>query len=460
MKLHFWIQEENPMSKITKLVSILAVFGLLALAIVTPARAFENREGDTVVIEKDEVVEDDLYVFAAIIVVDGTIKGDLVTFGQTITVNGTVEGDLMAAGQAVVINGEVKDDARIAGAALQVGSGAVIGDDLVAAGASLETQQGSQVGGELVVGSGQALLAGDVTGDVAAGTAALELRGEFGGDVNAYVDMTADSESMPPMNMYMTQSPITIPTVAGGLTVAESAKIAGNLAYTSNIEVKIPSGAVGGKVTRSEVEIEPGRVVAPPTPMQKVSTWALDMLRLAVTLILLGLFLGWLFPKFMKALPENVRAKPWTSLGWGAVAYAVFFFALLVIVLAMVLGGMVFGYFTLSGLSGTIVWVGIVILFVMLVGFVLATSYLSKIVVGDMLGKWLFQRFSPALAEHKFWPMILGVLTLVVSIGLLRFPLLPTGFFGWLANFATILCGLGALWLWGRERFTKNPVTE
>ncbi len=443
------------MSKIIKTISLLAVLGLLALAIAAPARAFESREGDTIVIEKGEVVEDDLYVFAATVVLDGTIKGDLVAFGQTITVNGVVEGDLLAAGQAVVIDGQVMDDARIAGAALKVGSGAVIGDDLVAAGASLETQQGSQVGGDLVVGSAQALLAGDVAGDVTAGTAALELRGGFGGDVNAYVDMTADSQSMPPMSMYMTNSPIAIPSVPGGLTVAEGAKIAGDLEYTGTIDAKIPSSAVGGKVTRTMPEIEPGRVVVPPTPAQKVGTWALDMLRLAVTLILLGLFLGWLFPKFMKALPENVRAKPWASLGWGAVTYAVFFFALLVILLAMILGGWIFGAFTLDGLAGTVVWVGIVTLFAMLVGFVLATSYLSKIVVGDMFGKWLFTRFNSPLTEHKFWPMILGVVALVLVIGLLRFPLLPIGFLGWLANFAVILCGLGALWLWGRERFAK-----
>lgn len=448
------------MSKTFKLLSLFAALTLLALAFATPARAFDSRSGDTIIIEKGEVIEDDLYVTAATIVLDGTVKGDLVAAGQTITVNGTVEGDLLAAGQTIIINGEIKDDARIAGAALQLGPSAVIGDDLIAAGASLETISGSQVGGDLVVGSGQALLAGDVAGDVTAGTAALELRGNFGGDVDAYVDMTTDSESMPPMNMYMTQSPITIPTVAGGLTVAESAKIAGNLNYTSNIDVKIPGGAVEGKVTRSEVQIEPGVVIVPPTPAQEVGAWALEMLRLAITLILLGLFLGWLFPKFMQALPENVRAKPWASLGWGAVAYAVFFFALLVVVLGMGLGGWIFGAFTLGGLAGTIVWVGIVTLFVMLVGFVLTTSYLTKIVVGDMLGKWLFARMNPELADHKFWPMILGVIVLVLGIGLLKFPLIPIGFLGWLANFATILCGLGALWLWGRARFGKAVVSD
>jgi hypothetical protein len=39
-------------------------------------------------------------------------------------------------------------------------------------------------------GAVQALLASDVTGDVMAGTAALELRGSFDGNVQAYVDAT------------------------------------------------------------------------------------------------------------------------------------------------------------------------------------------------------------------------------------------------------------------------------
>jgi hypothetical protein len=446
------------MSKTAKIVSLVAGLGLLVLAIATPVLAFENRAGDTIVIGKNEVIEDDLYVTAATIVLDGTVKGDLIAAGQTITINGTVEGDLLAAGQAVIINGEVKDDARIAGAGLQIGSTAVIGDDLVAAGASLETLPGSKVGGDLLVGSAQLLLAGDVAGDVLAGTAGLELRGSVGGNMKAYVDVTSDTQGMPPMNMYMNDMPIAIPTVPAGLTIAQDASIAGDLEYTSTMDLKFPSGVIGGKVTRTAPAIDPQvQRQIEQAPAQKVTTWALDMLRLAATIILLGLFLGWLFPKFMKALPENVRAQPWASLGWGAVAYAAFFFALLAVLLAMIFGGIIFGIFTLGGLTGTIICVGLVTLFAMTIGFVIVTSYLTKVVVGDMLGKWLFKFINPALAEHKFWPMILGVIVLVFSIGILRFPLISIGFFGWLANFATILCGLGALWLWGRDRFTKKP---
>jgi hypothetical protein len=44
----------------------------------------------------------------------------------------------------------------------------------------------------------------------------------------------------------------------------------------------------------------------------------------------------------------------------------------------------------------------------------------------------------------------------VAVIALFRFPLIP-GFLGALLNFAVILFGLGALWLWGRERIAHQP---
>jgi hypothetical protein len=43
-------------------------------------------------------------------------------------------------------------------------------------------------------------------------------------------------------------------------------------------------------------------------------------------------------------------------------------------------------------------------------------------------------------------------------VALLTFPLIP-GVLGWLLNLIIVLCGLGAMWLWGRERLaTKQPV--
>ncbi|MBN1453930.1 MAG: hypothetical protein JW963_23140 [Anaerolineales bacterium] len=446
------------MNKAHKLISVFTLLALMVLTFATPALAFDGREGDRVVIGADEVIEDDLYVGANEFVLDGTVKGDLIVGGSIITINGTVEGDLWAAGQAIIINGVVMDDARIAGAGLQVGDGAQVDGDLLAAGASLETKSGSTVGNDLLVAAGQALLAGDVGRDVLAGAGALEFRGNFGRDVKAYVDQTEETASGPSPNVYMQQNiPLTLPSVAPGLTIAQGAKIAGDLEYSSTYDLTFPGGSVGGQVNRVEPEISEGRVRTPPTPLQKTGKWALTLLRTVVTLVLFGLLLGWLTPMFLKATSGKIQAQLWPSLGWGAITWAMFFFVLLLIVIVMIAGGIIFGVLTLGGISGTIIWLGILAMFALILTFVLATAYVSKIVVGTALGKWIFSKVSPALAEHKFWPMIVGVVIIAVVVGLFKFPLLPLGFFGWLLNFAVVLFGLGALWLWGRERLSKQP---
>jgi len=447
------------MNKTQKAISVFTLLILLTLTSAIPVSAFEGRDGDTVVIATDEVINDDLYVGANNFTLNGTVKGDLIVGGSVITINGTVEGDLWAAGQVIIINGVVMDDVRIAGAGLQLGDDAQVGGDLLAAGASLETKPGSVVGNDLLLGAGQALLAGNVERDVLAGAGALELRGDFGRDVKAYVDQTKETASSPSPNIYMQRNiPLTLPSVAPGLTIADSATIAGDLEYSSTYNLTFPAGVVGGDVIRVEPEISEGVVRTPPTPLQRTGKWALDSMRTILTLVLFGLLLGWVTPAFMRTTSDKIKHQTWPSLGWGAIAWGAFFFALLLIVIVMIAGGIIFGVLTLGGISGVIIWLGILSMFALIVLFVLATAYVSKIVVGTAIGRWILSKINPTLAEHRFWPMILGVILIAVVIALLHFPLAPLGFFGWLLNFAVVLFGLGALWLWGRDRFTKQPV--
>ena len=430
---------------IRKFVNVLSALVLLALLAATPVQAFDGRGGKQVVIAADQTIADDLYVTANVFVLDGTVTGDLLVAAQTVTINGTVEGDLIAAAQTVILNGKVSDDARIAGAGLQLGETASIGGDLVAAGASLEAKEGSDVQQELVVAAGQALLAGEVGGDVLAGTGGLELRGAFGGDVQAFVGES--DQGAPPMSTYMMNSPIALPDVEPGLTISRDARVAGELKYTSGTEFAIPTDVVSGEVIRVQPE---GRAKeAPPTVTQKAIDWGLDLLRAVVTLILVGLLLVWITPRFMQALVEQVRARPAGSLGWGVIAYAAFFFVLLVLVVATIIGGLVFGLLTLKGISGGIVWTGVLSMFALSVGFGLVTAFLTKVVVGATLGKWIFARANSPLSEHKFWPLILGGVIVAVLVSL--------PFIGWLFGLLVLLTGLGALWLWGSERVRAQP---
>lgn len=439
------------MNRIRKSLSVFVLAVLLALTFITPAYAFDGRGGDRVVIEAGEVINDDLYVGAQEFVLDGTVNGDLIVFAQTVTINGKVDGDLMAAAQTVAVNGEVTGSIRMAGSVLLVGAKASVGTDVVSAGYSLESKQGSSIGQDLIYGGGQILLAGDVARNVQVGTGAFELRGSVGGDVQAEV---GEPNQGPPPTMFMPQASISAPSVKPGLTFDPSASIAGDLKYTQANEVAIPAGVVAGKVTRMEPSSSSTTTPREEPTAQKVTKWGLNFVRTSVTLILIGLFLLWLFPAFMGGLSAQLQAKPLPSLGWGAVAWAGFFFVLLLIITVTIIGAIVFGLLTLGQLTGTVIWLGILAFFGLIVGFVLATTFVAKVVFGAALGRWIFLRANSRLAEHRYWPMVVGVLITVAAIALLSFPLIP-GFLGWLLNFAIVLLGLGALWLWARERMVK-----
>jgi cytoskeletal protein CcmA (bactofilin family) len=403
------------------------------------------------------VINDDLYVTAETFVLDGTVNGDVIATGQTLTINGTVDGDVMAAGQTIVIHGTVTGAVRMAGSVLLIDEQAEVGGDVIAAGYSLETREGSVIGQDLVFAGGQVLLAGDVARNVQVGTGAFELRGTAGGDVIADVGEADAGYAGPPPALFMPQSPIPIPAVALGLSVAQSAKIEGNLTYTQSKEVALPTGVVTGEVTRTQPAANTA-ATRQETTGERILDWGIDTLRTSITLILIGLFLMWLFPLFIQGLSLKLQSAPFPSLGWGVAAYLIFFLALLLIIVIIVLAALLFGLLTLGGVAGTIISVGILSVFALILGFVLVTAFVAKIVFGQALGRWLLVRANSPLAQHRFWPMIIGVLITVVVIAVFSFPLIP-GFLGSLLNFVVVLLGLGALWLWGREQISQRPVT-
>jgi hypothetical protein len=423
------------------------VLTVLIFSIATPALAFNGRGGETVTIPAGEVVNDDLYIGAQTVVVDGTIKGDLIVAAQTITINGTVEGDLMAAGQAVIINGVIKDDVRIAGAALVLGEKATIGSDLIGAGASLEASKGSSVGQDVVFAGGQALLAGDIQRNVTVASGSLELSGAVGGDVKADVGSASHDYSGGP-GTFMPDTGVTIPNIKSGLTIDPAAKIGGNLEYTSAKQLNIPSGAVAGKVTYTEPKPDEN-TPKPLTVTERLVNGGLDIVRTIITLILFGLLLLWLFPAFIKTTTERIKAAPLPSLGWGVVNVAAFFFALLVLFVAMLVGGIAFGLLTLNGISGAIVFFSLLSIFALIVSFALAIWFVAQIIVSILGGQLILAHIRPELAENKYWPLVIGVLIYAILVAI---PI-----FGSLVWWAVVLLGLGALWYFGREMLAKKP---
>lgn len=423
-----------------KWIGVIGLVCLALLVLLSPTQAFEGRGGDTVIIAADEVIDDDLYVGASSFTLEGVIKGDLVVFGGTIEVNGQVAGDLIAAGQSVTVNGLVQDDVRMAGGALILHEGAQIAGDVLGAGYSLEAQAGSSIGGDLVFGGYQALLAGDIDGDVRAGTSGLVIGGHIGGDVDANVGEPGNQPTLSPF-MFMPGMPA-IPSVAPGLTVEAGGNIEGNLDYTSAAEFNIPTGSVAGQITHQARRIEPEE--EPPSTTERF----LNHLRRFTALLLIGLLMVWLIPAPTRQVADILQAKPLPSLGWGVVSIAAVILAFLAIVVATALLALVLGSVTLNNLMWIMIVLGLLALFVLTGLFGLAVTYITKITVSFLGGRLILGRLNPAWAAGRVWPLVVGLAIFVV--------LTTLPWLGQLISLVTVLLGLGALLLLGADIHRKD----
>jgi cytoskeletal protein CcmA (bactofilin family) len=429
----------------------LAIVVILFLSIfwLTPvAWAVEFKGGEEVVVGPGEVIEDDLYVGAETIRIEGTIKGDLIAGGGEIIVNGTVEGDFMGAAGHITINGDLQDDVRIAGGVLILGPNAQIADDVVAAGYGFEAMEGSTIDGSLFCWGYQAQLDGDVKEDLYGGMGALDIAGHIGGNVDVDVgEPDPDFEASQPF--FQTWMPA--PMMPPGFRVTEGAEIAGKLTYTSGSEGEIESGAeiAGGIAYQTPVpspaEVEEARVV---TPQQIFLNWSLDQLHRLVALLVIGLLLVWVVPGPVREAATVLQTKPWGSLGWGIlvvvfVCIAVPVVAFLVIVLDLILGALGFG-----GLVVSITGLGLLTNATIIVSFLIAVGYITKIVFSFLVGRMTLERIREPWGAGRFWPLVLGVVLFAIVRAI---PIL-----GWFIGLIVTLLGLGALWLTVWEAYRRR----
>jgi hypothetical protein len=440
----------------------LLVLGLLVLAstfLASPVLAADIRTKDVIVIDED--VDDDLYLFAGSITVNGTIHGDLIATGGDIVVNGLVEGDLWAAGGTIYVNGTVADDVRIAGSDLVLGPGGQIGDDLFAAGFGFGAGSGSQIASDVFVAGYQALLGGEIGGNVKVAAAGLEISGHIAGDVEAEVE-----ESDPEFEQYSSfmrmWSPYMPERIIGtGLHVAEDAQIDGELTYTSPVTVDIPDEVVSGAIvyqTPVPEEAEAPEVEVPEVPAGALTVaaivtwfirWVLGIVRNFVTLLALGVLLLWLVPKWLKEVVQHWKEKPAHSLGWGVAVLLAFLVIVPLLFIVMIMLDIILGILTLGGLVGIITGVVMVLETILVVGFWIISVYITKIAFSYLIGWLILKRTASTWVDRA-----MGLIPLL--IGLAIFVLVRSiPFLGGLFSLLVTVFGLGAMWLLAWVRIYK-----
>ena len=345
-------------------------FGLM---FIFPLTSFSDSDADETVTKRG-TVDDDYYAAGGVVDVDAEVSGDVIVAGGELYIGHRIDGDIMAAGGTVKIRGEVKDDVRISGGDLYIDAN--IGDDLALAGGSITVSPGSTIGGKAWLAGGDVHMAGTINQDLKITAGNIRLSGTVHGDVELE---------------------------GGKIQILESAQIDGKLSYKSPEEGNIDSAArITGKVTYEAMEWD-------------YSERGSGIL-FSLTLMVAGISLFWLFPKFTLSSVQRITADPWKSVGLGLVLF------LVTPIVAVILMFLVFG-----------VWIGLTVLALycvaLLLGFLIACFFLgdrgAKIMKTDL---------------NTTGRRIISVTLAIILIGFLS--IIPV--LGGLLLFILLLLGLGA----------------
>jgi hypothetical protein len=425
---------------------------ILLFSLAGPMWAVAVRGDNNVTVAEGEVIDDDLVISANTVVVDGIVNGDLVAVGSQIIINGQVKGSLIFAGQTLVLNGKVGGAVYSGGADLMVGPNANVGRNLFFGGYSFRTELGSVISRDVAVGSYQAVFNGEVQRNLYASLAAMELNGTVGGNVVADVEGPSDTIVPQFWSYFGQQMP---PTLQPGLRVGQEAQIGGRFSYISPVEQSgsIYTTPAGGIVysTPQPATSNSATVSVAPTPDNPVVEWFIVRLREFVTLFLLGALALWLIPVIFDQISERTQTQALAASAWGLMVAIAGYGGAVLFTILLIASVALLSSLTLAGLAASLFGIGFSVLGLVVTLFSMLVAYASKLVVLYPLSHTLVEKMLPQWNNQKIVPLLIGTLAFV----LLR----SIPWLGFLMSVGVTLVGLGAIWLYFRDRFGRAKVT-
>lgn len=337
------------------------------------ARALSIHSGDNVVVRQTEKINHTVFAGGNNVDINAEIYGDVFCAGQTVTVSGTVHGDVICAGQTVTVSGKVDGDVRLAGQNVVVNAN--VGGNATIAGQTFMLDSNASIAGDTSVGSSTALFNGSIGRDLLLGSQSANLNNIVGRDIKAGVT---------------------------DLELGKTAKVKGNISYTSDNQLVKQDGAeINGTVTQEKPKKDTGA--------KRISLFGFSVfwfLFLIPSLLLVSIVLAFLFPEFLLATTDRGLKSFWKPLLTGFLAFCA---APIVFVLLMVS------------------MIGIPLGLIALLAWLVIIS-LSGPVSGLYLGRRLFASIKHPVLSTVFGGLLLLVLYYIPVIGF--FALLWAGCFG------------------------------
>ncbi len=365
---------------------------LFFFMLIVPGYALVVRSGGEVEVAVDEVVDDDLIVFAQTVDINGTVSGDVYAFAQSVAVNGEIGGSLFTgAGTITVAAKKVKTVWAAAGNVSVCGD---VEKNVILLGGALLICEDTRIGKDLRAYGGKFTVEGAIDGTIEGSVGSFVMAGRSG-----QITINADET-----------------------TIKAGARISGDLIVRSAEQPTIEEGAtIIGETTVERPEkrkAEPFFLALAPMVAFFVTFVKIVMF---IAKIIVGIILIAFSKTFVRRMMDTLIQKPWHSLGWG-------FLGLIVIPVAAV------------------------ILFVILIGYPIAIFgvyvytalvYLSSIFVGLVIGEKVIQLFKKEGEISLYLSFIVGIIVLYV-LGLI--PVL-----GCIIKIFVVLFGAGMLLLGGRN---------
>lgn len=362
------------------------IFTLLAsVFLATPfvAKAGEIKVRDDVIIQKERIVNDNVYAAARNVNVEGTINGDLIVMSDNVQVSGKIKGDLLGVTSNLNITGEVEGNVRAMAQSVNI-------TGKIGRNANLMTQdtnigENGSIAWDLIFLSESVNIAGSVGKDLQGSATRLEVSGSVGSDIKAKLKATAGKEP---------------------LIVKNDANIGGNIFYRSDIKGNISEDAnVAGVIEYGEYE----------SGSQAVASWFSELIYSLFGALLIGLVLVTLGRNKLNTLFELLRDRPEFAALKG------------VGILVLIPAATILLFFTIIGIPLALILLALWVVFLVL----------SRVIVAIFIGQWLVNKTN--------WKNKSLMLSMVIGV-VLSWIAFSIPVFGWVLSLAAIVLGLGVLY--------------
>lgn len=368
---------------------LIACFMLLLLP--SMALAYSVKTGDSVYVSKDETIEGNLYATGTNLNIEGRVTGDVICAGQSINISGQIDGDVICAGQTISIGGQIGGNLRTAGSYIIING--QISRNVMAFGATVSSTASSSVGWDMLAGGGFLNQAGKIGGELYGGGGQATIAGQIGKNVKLTLNGKNKDASAP-------------------LVIAPTAKINGNLEYTSEKNANIENGA---SIAGEQIH-KPFKKPVKKNHENNLAWWWGKLIGIFSALVI-GLVLISFWREQILKITDLMLAKTAPAMGWGT------------LILLLTLPAAFILLITIIGAPLSLI----------LIALWLIAIYLSKVLVGILVGRKLLISLWHKKKDSLILAMIIGI---TISYLIFSIPVI-----GWFLSLLAVLWGLGGILL-------------